>query len=62
MTVRRYASAAEADRDDLNYWLQMPETERLSQAWRLSQELWRLRGEYSDERGLCRSVARLRRG
>jgi hypothetical protein len=62
MTVRRYAPAADADRDDLQYGLQMSEAERLNQTWRLSQELWRLRGEYIDERGLCRSVARVRRG
>jgi hypothetical protein len=61
ITVRRYASAADADRDDLSYWLQLSEAERIIQAWRLSQELWRLRGEYSDEPRLCRSVARVRR-
>lgn len=55
MTVTRYASSAEADRHDLEYWQQMPEAERILQVWRLSQELWRLRGEWSDEPGLCRT-------
>jgi hypothetical protein len=61
MTVRRYATAAEADRDDVLFWRQMPDAERVVHAWRLSQELWRLRGELPDEPGLCRSVARVRR-
>ena len=61
VTVRRYASAAEADRHDLEYWLQIPEDERVLQCWRLSEEQWRLRGELPNEPGLCRSVARVRR-
>ena len=61
ITVRRFASAAEADRHDLEFWQQMSPDERVRHVWRLSQELWRLRGEYRDEPGLCRSVARLHR-
>jgi hypothetical protein len=61
VTVRRFASAAEADRHDLEYWLQMSDAERVLQVWRLSQELWRLRGDLPDESELSRSVARLRR-
>ena len=61
ITVRRYASAAEADRHDLEYWRQMSDADRVLHAWRLSEELWRLRGELPDEPGLCRSVARVRR-
>ena len=61
MTVRRYSSLAEADRHDLEFWMQIPEADRILQAWRLSQELWRLRGELPDESGLCRSAARIRR-
>jgi hypothetical protein len=61
MTVRRYESAAAADRDDLAFWMQMSEADRVLHAWRLSQELWRLRGETPDEPGLCRSVARVHR-
>jgi hypothetical protein len=62
VTVRRYSSAAEADRHDLEYWMQIPDAERVLQAWRLSTELWRLRGGLANEPGLCRSVARVRRG
>src|SRR2546426_9443659 len=49
MTVRRFASSAEADRHDLEFWHQIPERERVIQAWRLSQEGWRLRGDLPDE-------------
>jgi hypothetical protein len=62
VTVKRYRSAADADRDDLQYWLQLSDAERVLQVWRLSLEQWTLRGELSDERGLRRSVARIHRG
>jgi hypothetical protein len=61
VTVRRFSSAAEADSHDLEYWMQIPEPERVLQVWRLSQEMWRLRGDLPDESGLSRSVARVRR-
>jgi hypothetical protein len=61
IVTRRFASSEEADRHDLEFWLQIPERDRVLQVWRLSQELWRLRGELRDEPGLCRSVARIRR-
>jgi hypothetical protein len=44
MTIRRFASAADADREDHAYWQQIPEAERALEVWRLSQELWRLKG------------------
>ena len=59
LVTRRFESSAEADRHDLEFWLQIPERERILQVWRLSQELWRLRGELPDEPGLCRAVARV---
>jgi hypothetical protein len=61
MTVRRYATAAEADRHDIEFWMQMSDAERVLQAWRLSEELWRLRGDPPHEPGLHRSVASVRR-
>jgi len=48
ITVRRYANAAEADRHDLEYWRQLSDADRVLYAWRLSVELWRLRGELPD--------------
>jgi hypothetical protein len=59
--VRRYESAADADCHDLEYWLKIPEAERVRQVWQLSQEIWRLRGDLPHEPGLCRSVARVQR-
>jgi hypothetical protein len=59
LVTRRFESSAEADRHDLEFWLQIPEHERVLEVWRLSEELWRLRGELRDEPGLCRSVARV---
>jgi hypothetical protein len=35
MTVRRYDSARDADRDDLPYWRQMSDAERVLHTWRL---------------------------
>jgi len=61
MTVRRFESAADADRHDLEFWLRMSDTERVLHVWRLSQEIWRLRGDLPHEPGLCRSVARVHR-
>ena len=61
VTVRRYASAVDADRHDLEYWMQIPPAERILQVWRLSVELWSLRGNRPDESGLSRSVTRLLR-
>lgn len=61
ITVRKFATSADADRHDAEFWRQLPAGERVLQVWRLSEELWRLRGEYRDEPGLCRSVARVSR-
>jgi hypothetical protein len=61
IVTRRFTSAEEADRHDIEFWMQIPEHERVLQVWRLSQELWRLRGELRDEPGLCRSIARIHR-
>jgi hypothetical protein len=61
ITVRRYASAAEADKDDLAFWQQLSPAERILQVWRLTQDQWQLRGEFPHEPGLCRSVARVHR-
>ena len=61
IVTRRFTSSEEADRHDIEFWMQIPEHERVLQVWRLSQELWRLRGELRHEPGFCRSVARIHR-
>jgi hypothetical protein len=60
-TVRRFSSAADADRDDAAYWQGIPEAERVLEVWRLSQEQWEPAGPSPDEPGLSRSVASVRR-
>jgi hypothetical protein len=59
MEVRVYRSLAEHERDDPAFWAALPLDERALQAWRLSEEQWRLRGERPDESGFPRSVARV---
>ena len=61
MTVRRFATAADADRADLDFWRQMSDAERVLHAWRLSIELWQLQGHRPHEPRLHRSVASVRR-
>jgi len=61
VSVRRFASSAEADAHDLEYWRELSDAERVLQVWRLSQELWQLRGGPPDETGLRRSVTRIQR-
>jgi hypothetical protein len=61
MEVRVYPSLEAQDRDDPAYWAALPLDVRVLEVWRLSEEQWRRRGEFPDERGLCRSVAHLQR-
>jgi hypothetical protein len=61
MTVRVFRSHADQAREDAAYWSAIPAAERVLEAWRLSEEQWRLRGEFPDEPGLCRSTARVQR-
>ena len=44
VSVRRFASAADADRAELDYWRQIPAAERVLLVWQLSQEQWQLAG------------------
>jgi hypothetical protein len=61
MEVRVYPSLSAHDRDDARYWAALSVDVRVLQVWKLSEAQWRLRGEFPDESGLCRSVARVRR-
>jgi hypothetical protein len=61
MQVRVYRSFADHERDDPGYWRALPIEVRVLETWKLSEEQWRLRGEFPDEPGLCRSVARIHR-
>jgi hypothetical protein len=59
--ARVYPSREAHDRDDRAYWAALPVDVRVLEVWKLSEEQWRLRGEFPDEPGLCRSVARIHR-
>jgi hypothetical protein len=59
--VRVYATLAAHDREDAAYWAALPIAERVLQVWTLSEAQYRLRGEFRDESGLPRSVARVHR-
>ena len=61
MQVRIYRSQEAHDRDDPAYWAALPVDVRILEVWRLSEEQWRMRGEFPDEPGLCRSVVRVHR-
>jgi hypothetical protein len=61
MQVRVYPSLSAHDRDDARFWAALPVEERVLQVWKLSEAQWRLRGEFPDESGLPRSVARVHR-
>ena len=61
VTVRRFASAAEADRAELDYWLTIPAAGRVLLVWQLSCEQWALAGHPAHEPRLHRSVTSLRR-
>ena len=61
MTIRRFASSADADRHDMEFRQQIPAADRVLQVWQLSQEQWQVAGRPPYEPGLCRSVASVRR-
>jgi hypothetical protein len=47
------------DEFDRRFWAGISPDERFAETWRLSEELWRLKGWDPGEPGLSRSVARL---
>ena len=61
MQVRVYPSLTAHDQDDARFWAALPVEERVLQVWKLSEAQWRLRGEFPDESGLPRSIARVHR-
>jgi hypothetical protein len=62
VTVRRARLGAEDDRLDRQFWAALPPDQRVLETWRLSVELWRLKGWDVGEPGLRRPVARVVRG
>jgi hypothetical protein len=52
MHVLVYPSLRAHSRDDRAYWEAIPVEVRVLQVWQLSEEQWRMRGEFPDEPGL----------
>jgi hypothetical protein len=59
MTTRKTRMGPESDRADREFWAAMTPDERVLETWRLSVELWQMKGWDPDEPGLCRTVARV---
>jgi hypothetical protein len=61
MQVRVYPTLAAHDQADASFWAALPVSDRILQVWKLSEAQWRLRGEFPDESGFPRSLARVHR-
>ncbi len=57
--VRLFQSMAEHDAADPAWWAGLTPEERVELTWQLSEDLYRLRGEFVDDPGLRRSVVRI---
>jgi hypothetical protein len=59
ITVRRATLGPEDERLDREFWAGIPPEERVEEAWRLTLELWELKGWDAGEPGLRRPAARV---
>ena len=57
--TRKTTLTALDDVFDREFWARISPDERFAETWRLSEELWRLRGWDPGEPGLSRSVTRV---
>lgn len=63
ITARKITRHGPDDQIDPEFWARVTPDERFAEAWRLSGEIWRLKGRDPGELGLSRSIAHLiRRG
>jgi len=63
ITLRKIVRRSSEDEVDHEFWERVTPNERFAEAWRLSEEIWRLKGWDPGEPGLSRSTARvIRRG
>jgi hypothetical protein len=63
ITARKLIRRGPDDEIDPEFWAGVAPAIRFAETWRLSEEIWRLKGWDPGEPGLLRSVARLvRRG
>lgn len=59
VTIRRVRVGAEEERADREFWHRLTPEERVLESWRITCELWELKGWDLGEPGLHRSVARV---
>ena len=62
ITVKVCRTREEVEAADCEFWRSLSAEERLLETWRLSEELWRLKGEFPNEPRLSRHVTRVIRG
>jgi hypothetical protein len=59
ITAQLFHSHAEQEAANAGYWKQLTPDERLDLVWRLTEEQWRLKGEFPDEPRIQRTIVRL---
>jgi len=59
VTVRKARQGPEDEHLDREFWERMPPVERVEETWRLSLELWEMKGWDAGEPGPYRTVARV---
>jgi hypothetical protein len=59
ITVRKARLGPENDRLDREFWASLPPDERVEETWRLTLELWELKGWDPGEPGVRRPVVRV---
>jgi hypothetical protein len=62
ITVRKARLGPEDERLDREFWERLSPADRVEETWRLTLELWELKGWDAGEPGLHRAVARTLRG
>ena len=58
-STRKLRLGAESERADREFWAALTPAERVLETWRLSLELWELKGWDTGEPGLRRPAARV---
>ena len=59
VTAQVFGSNAEQEAANAGYWKQLTPDERLALVWKLTEEQWRLKGDFPDEPRIQRTVVRV---
>ena len=59
VTAQVFGSHAEQQAANAGYWKQLSLDERLAMVWKLTEEQWRLKGEFPDEPRIQGTVVRV---